>query len=69
MLLSVDVYGSFKDKIEPMVLSSKLTDLEQKTKYLIYVSAITMAGPGVEMFIEGDTLPLSSKLIQLPISP
>ena len=58
---TVEIYGAYQEKMEPVVLSSKLTDLEADTKYLIYVSAVTNAGPGVELFIEDDTLPLSSK--------
>ena len=60
-MLTVDVYGETEEKFEPVGFSTKLTDLDAETKYLIYVSAVTVAGAGVELSVEADTLPLSSK--------
>lgn len=62
-LFTVDMYGMMDTKLIPdgMALSSKLTDLEPSTKYLLYISAMTSAGTGIEYYIEDKTLELSSK--------
>ena len=56
-----DVLGAITETFELLGLSIKLTDLEADTKYLIYISAVTVDGDGLEYCIEDKTLPRSSK--------
>ena len=52
--VSVDVLGEMDEK--PLDYSTKIIDLKADTKYLIYISPVTVDGAGMEYYIEATTL-------------